>query len=866
MCRFSAYVGVRVVVRLAVSSYELACHAIFEGEGIKLLTTETQRVLRHREAQRKFMMMFMEQEKARAVRGTSLVIVLVLMVSGFAGASRQTAAQEISALTVRGIMAEPSLAGMRVEGERVSPDGRSVAYLWSAAGKEPRDLYVVSTGGGTARVLVRAVDTPADKRASKTETRDEQRTDANREERVMQRDAAQAATGQTQATQTTNTQQSAQQGMRGDAQTRMNEGRMAGVGAPEWSPDSRRILYAKRGDLYVVNAEGASVPRRLTNTAAVEAGARWLDAKRVMYQSGGNVFAFDTVDASLVQVTREGGGVANVQAQGAGSMNGITGVTASEDGAHIAYIVSDTSKQRALIVPNYTGEFVSAPTFKRGWTEQKLFVTTTDGMSERATEIKLPAPEGASYIRGVRWTGNKILYIDRIDRDTKRRQLYLAGLVGNEASLRSTSTLTDEEVDEKWVASLSRLVEPSPKGGAAFFASERDGFNHLYLIKINADGVSARQQLTRGNYEVSWAAWLPDGERVIYSSTEGGTSERQFYIINTRNDEKTKLNVPKGMNTEAQVSKNGEMLVFEHSQYNVPNDVYAMNLNRLNDAPKRLTDTVPDGFKNYKWSVPEYVSFKAKDGKQVAGRVYVPRGFDKAGAKKYPLVVFVHGAGYLQNVINGWNNYYREAMFHTLLNERGYVVLDIDYRGSAGYGREWRTDVYDFLGGLDLQDHLDGIDYAVANFNVDKARVGMYGGSYGGFMAEMAAMRAPEYVRCAAALRPVADWKNYFASSPVYTTERLGYPDKNVEAYKRSSPITYADKLTRPLLILHGMVDDNVPVQDSVQLVERLIELGKTEYFEVMFYPSENHGFTKAESWADEYERILRFFEVHLKR
>ena len=132
-------------------------------------------------------------------------------------------------------------------------------------------------------------------------------------------------------------------------------------------------------------------------------------------------------------------------------------------------------------------------------------------------------------------------------------------------------------------------------------------------------------------------------------------------------------------------------------------------------------------------------------------------------------------------------------------------------------------------------------------------------------MAEMAAMRAPERIACAAALRPVADWKNYYASSPIYTTERLGFPDKNREAYRRSSPITYADQLRRPLLILHGMVDDNVHFQDSVQLVQKLIELGKTDYFDVMFYPKENHTFTRPESWTDEYERILRFFDQHLK-
>ena len=262
--------------------------------------------------------------------------------------------------------------------------------------------------------------------------------------------------------------------------------------------------------------------------------------------------------------------------------------------------------------------------------------------------------------------------------------------------------------------------------------------------------------------------------------------------------------------------------------------------------------------------IPEQVvDIPTRDGKVVKSKIYLPSDFDKA--KKYPMVIFVHGAGYLQNTINGWNNYYREFMFNQLLTQKGYVVLDIDYRGSAGYGRDWRTDVYDFLGGKDYEDHLDAIDYAVKNYAVDARRVGVYGGSYGGFMAGMLVMRAPEKIAAAAALRPVFDWKNYFASSPVYTTERLGFPDKNPEAYRRSSPISYAENLRKPLLILHGLVDDNVHAQDSIQLIEKLIRLGKTQYFEAMLYPSENHAFTRPTSWTDEYERILMFFEKHLK-
>ncbi|HEY0546092.1 MAG TPA: S9 family peptidase [Pyrinomonadaceae bacterium] len=738
-------------------------------------------------------------------------------------------------LTVREIMSEPSIAGMRPDGEQLSPDGLRVAFLWSATGKEPRDLYLVETSRATPTkpvLLVRAVDEPKESREDKTRTKDEAATGERKEERVMQRDAAQQAREQS-------------------------------INAVEWSPNSKRLLFSKGGDLYTIKVEGdnpaLAVPKRLTRTVAFEGGAEWLaDSRRILYQSSGNLFVLDADETSLVQVTREGGGNAS-----------IFGAQASEDGSRVAYIVSDNSKQRALFVPNYTGEFVSAPTVRRGWTDQRVQVVQTDGSTEQAVVARLPAPEGASYIRGVRWTPDSMsLIIDRIDRDTKRRQIYFADAKDGAA------TLIEEETDAKWIAPLSRIIEVSPKGDQLLFASERDGFNHLYVKPLRRDGKQASgdiskgvKQLTSGKWEVDWAKWMPDGEHVIYSSTQDSTAERLFHLINVPpGNVITGFGEDNGMNTDPQLSKDGALLLFEHSTWNEPTDLYTVTISdvtKKTSVLRRLTRTVPDRFKQINWATPQFTEFKAKDGKMVKARVYTPPNFDKT--KKYPAVVFVHGAGYLQDIINGWSYYYREAMFNHILTERGYVVLEIDYRGSSGYGREWRTDVYDYLGGLDFQDHLDGIDFIVKNYAVDAARVGMYGGSYGGFMAELAAMRAPEHVACAAALRPVADWKNYFASSPVYTTERLGFPDKNPEAYKRSSPITYAEKLSRPLLILHGMVDDNVHFQDSAQLIDKLIKLGKSEYFEVMFYPNENHSFTKPESWTDEYERILRFFEQHLK-
>ena len=243
----------------------------------------------------------------------------------------------------------------------------------------------------------------------------------------------------------------------------------------------------------------------------------------------------------------------------------------------------------------------------------------------------------------------------------------------------------------------------------------------------------------------------------------------------------------------------------------------------------------------------------------IHARLYLPSE-DAAGPR--PAVVFVHGAGYLQNAHQGWSSYFREFMFHTLLTRRGYVVLDMDFRASAGYGRDWRTAIYRQMGTPELEDLADGIDYLVAEHDVDRERIGVYGGSYGGFVTFMAMFRRPELFAAGAALRPVTDWAHY---NHGYTSNILNTPELDPEAYERSSPIEFAEGLRKPLLICTGMLDDNVLFQDSVRLVQRLIELGKEDW-ELAVYPAEAHGFVEPSSWLDEYRRVLKLFETHLRR
>ncbi len=742
-------------------------------------------------------------------------------------------------LTVSQIMAEPSIAGMRVEGEKLSPDGSKVIYLWNAENKLPRDLYMVSTTGGTPQIILRLSDMPATPKPPEKENKLDYGL-------VVRDDFVKA--------------------------------RENSFGNFEWSPDSKKLLFTQSGDMYVLTL-GNAKPKRYTKTQSPEVAPRFIDNDRIMYQLGGNLFVLNIADATTVQLSHEANQANFISVQNA---------AVSKDGLMAAYIVSDTSKQKALFVPNYLGEFVEAPTTRRGWSEQKVMVIPTDGSRETASEVKLPKSEGVSNFRRMAWAAdNRSLIVDRNDKDTKRRQLFY---IFHTTSKDEQLVIISDETDDKWQAPLSVIFEPNPKDASQlFFCSEKDGYNHIYLATLEKKTAEAiptsdpRQenksdagytgkvnvkQFTEGKWQVEWAKWTPDGDHVIYSSTEGNAAERTFYDLSISAGKKEGIAYSSaGMRTNPQMNENGQpMLLFSFSRWNQPDELQTqhacVNCVGIN-FPQTITSTSPPAFNNRTWNEPKFIDIPSRDSKQIKSKIYLPAGFD--ANKKYPMVIFVHGAGYLQNTINGWNNYYREFMFNELLTQKGYIVLDIDYRGSAGYGRDWRTDVYDFLGGKDMDDHLDAMDYVVKNYGVNPAKIGVYGGSYGGFMAEMLAFRASDKIAAAAALRPVADWKNYYASSSGYTAQRLGFPDKNPEAYKRSSPITYADGLKTQLLILHGIVDDNVHVEDSMQLTEKLIRLGKTEYFQEQFYPSENHGFVRPESWTDEYSRILAFFEKNLK-
>jgi dipeptidyl aminopeptidase/acylaminoacyl peptidase len=670
--------------------------------------------------------------------------------------------------------------------------------------------------------------------------------------------------------------------------------RVAPAPQGRWSLDGSRRAVERHGDIFVVGRDGRE--QRLTDTPARERNPHFSpDASRVYFLSGDNVYAMDLAGGPLRQLTdlrmadapreRPAEGQARVLREQQtelfdvvrerererehraaldslrasvrptylGRSRRLLSAEVSPSGAHVLLTVSDPAEPRQTIVPNFVTE--------TGYTEN-LSVRPKVGdvqQGQRAALLELA-------------TG-RLRWIDPEPRD--RRQTFalagwapdsdralLVGLAGDYkdrwiyvVAADGSSRVVDHLRDDAWVGGPGLFnvgwLPAHATGGAAriYFVSERTGYAHLYTV--SPDG-GAAQALTRGSWEVTDVELSPDRRTFHLTTSETHPGERNLYALPVAGGERTPLTSMQGW-TEGSVSPDGQWVAVLHSLPNQPPELHLVP--RAGGEARQVTRSTTAEFRRGPWIQPEILPIPARDGLPIYSRIYRPQ--DVGAQPNGAAVIFVHGAGYLQNAHRGWSSYYREYMFHHLLASRGYVVLDMDFRASAGYGRDWRVGIYRHMGGKDLSDHVDGARYLVAREGVDASRVGIYGGSYGGFITLMALFTEPDVFRSGAALRSVTDWAHY---NHPYTARILNLPHDDDEAYRRSSPIYFAEGLRGDLLITHGMVDTNVHFQDVVRLAQRLIELGKTNW-ELAVYPVEDHAFQRADSWADQYRRIYELFE-----
>jgi dipeptidyl aminopeptidase/acylaminoacyl peptidase len=786
-------------------------------------------------------------------------------------------------LTVDSIMRGPRLVGYPPTGVYWSQDSRRIYFRWKQA-DEPRlkemSLYVVNRDGSGLRRLTddeAKQAPPANGGLSKDKTMTVFAEDGD----IFIYDHAKGA--RRQITRTV------------DAETN-----------PHFTFDQKHIYFTRLSNLYVMALDGGSL-EQLTDIRVGGAGAPQTaggGGGGGAQRQGGNDTQQRGTDSqeylkkeerTLLDAVRERAEQREEQEKKRKErekrkpLSLPTGQNAialnlSPDGKYVIATISEPGTgAKNTIVPNYVTESAYTEDItgrtKVGDTQGRTRLTIINAETgdtknvdhgqrqgvppvRRSVESMIPeqgppkpllAPERDVQLSQLQWSedGKNAVLMARAADNKDRWVMLLDAATGKTKVLATVHD--DAWIDGPGANTLGWL----PDNAHVYFESERDGFAHLYSVSIDGGEPT---QLTSGQFEISNVRLSQDKTKFYFTSSEGSFFERHFYSMPIAGGARTRITTMAGEN-QVDVSPDETMLADVRSYSNKPPELYLLPNKPIDEkasaAIKPVTTSPIPEFSTYKWIEPPIVSFKARDGATVYGRIYVPLNW-KAGG---PAVLFVHGAGYLQNVHRWWSQYSREYMFNHLLMERGFVVLDIDYRGSAGYGRDWRTGIYRHMGGKDLTDHVDAVNYLVKEHGVDPKRIGLYGGSYGGFITLMAMFTQPDVFAAGAALRPVTDWAHY---NNQYTASILNLPQNDVESYKQSSPIYFANGLKGALLICHGMVDTNVNFQDTVRLVEKLIELRK-ENWQVAPYPVEDHGFEREASWADEYKRILKLFVDNLK-
>jgi len=795
---------------------------------------------------------------------TAIVLASVPLTAGHPSARRHAQAQSAAAatrmapapglqLSVESIMRGPRLVGYPPSGLRWSGDARELYFEWRRPGDEEPATYAVKREGGEPRKLTdeeRKLVPPAGGGQWDTARR-----------RVLFTDAGDVVLLDT------------------VTGTRRQVTRTSGSESnPRWARDEKAVTFTRDGHLFVMWLEGGGL-EQLTDVQPRRRDTRDTDSQRYLKAEEQKLIEFTrqaTEKRKQAEEKRkkEAPPVFEIQ-----EGQTVADQALSPDGEHVFLLVNERpTGARNADTPNYITESAYSemipgrPNVGDVQGRRRLAVlhlktartVWADAGFAGKRQVVQPSAQGGDrkeVDREVNWSMPLLSRDGRLavawGRAADFKDRWIAVIDPESGKTR----VIDAVRDEAWVLDGGFGVGNAgflPDQKHLYFTAEKDGWMHLHVVDASQPDAKPRA-LTSGRFEVSSVSLSADRKRFYFTSNERHPGERHLYSLPIEGGERTEITSMTGANL-CEVSPDDQALGILFSYSNKPPEVYVA-ANQKGAAARRVTTTPVEEWRSFKWIDPQMITFKARDGADVHARLYTPEMIGARRAASRPAVLFVHGAGYLQNAHKYWSTYYREYMFHNLLASRGYVVLDMDYRGSSGYGRDWRTAIYRHMGGKDLDDIVDGAKYLVSAQKVDSRRIGLYGGSYGGFITLMAMFTSPGTFAAGAALRPVTDWGHYNHS---YTASILNQPQEDAEAYRKSSPIYFAEGLKGALLICHGMVDTNVHFQDSVRVVQRLIEL-KKENWELAVYPVENHGFEQETSWVDEYRRILRLFEGNLR-
>ena len=624
------------------------------------------------------------------------------------------------------------------------------------------------------------------------------------------------------------------------------QNRRVGEDSLEWSPSGKQLLLSVRGDLFLVTL-ATRAWEQLTATSDPERDPKLSpDGARVAFRRGHDLYILEIANRQVTRLTEDGtatllnGELDWVYPE---ELDLSTAYWWSPDSKRIAYMQFDIAReflypQVALGGSRAVAEPQRYPQAGTPNADVRVGVVPAAGGATRWME--LGEPRGFLIAR-VHWSPDSThLAIERMNRVQNHLDLLLA-----DAGLGTARSVLSES-DPYWINhnDLFRFLD----GGQFLWGSERDGFCHLYLYAL--DG-KLRKRITEGTWEVTEIAGIDEErQRIYYVSTEASPLERQLYSIKFNGKDRVRLSQGEGTH-DISMNPTNTYYVDNFSSFTQPprstlhsagGDEWAV----FHEADRNLTA-------NYALLPSEIKTVKTQDGTELYGRLIKPANF-RAG-EKYPAVVMVYGGPGIQTVVNEWKG----AEWAQVLAAHGFVVWEMDNRGSSGRGHAFETPLYRRLGKTELADQLEGVHYLTEQGFVDPARIGIYGWSYGGYLTMYSLLNAPDVFRAGIAGAPVANWRNY---DTIYTERYLGLPAENAEGYRASSPVEYASKLKAKLLMLHNIEDDNVLFQNTLQLSDALEQAGKI--FAQVIYPQKTHG-VRGRYQRQLLEETTDFFEKNLK-
>jgi len=668
--------------------------------------------------------------------------------------------------------------------------------------------------------------------------------------------------------------------------------------SPVWSPDGRQVAFLwDRADivnLYVANGDGQGQPLALTSYPDGKVGdVFWSrDGSTVYFSRNGDLWQVATTGAEPRQVwatptpeieispTKDGDRIAFVRPAKAGEArhgadllvrsltDGSESKIAHDDESIYSPVWSPDGKQIAYVGggkiirhdqwPSYSGEKLIFAVSE--YVPGQLYTVSSSG--GKPTAIDTPGE-----YNGLAWVDATHVTYDRQSDHYKTRTIYIAPVDGG-----SPQAIHEDKEEKFWSLpdwEAEAKPKPSPNGKWIAFLTDLDGWDHLYVV---APSGGQAIQITKGKFEAWRPQWSHDSTRIAFDASEPDhQGDRRIGIASIGDDPAhatvTYITAGKGTNVEPQWSPDDKRLVYQHTDTHNSADLY---VSEANSGAKlvRLSDSMPANLDHSAFVEPELVHYPGPDGQPVPAWLFVPKNLDRS--KKNPAIIWVHGDGINQNY-DGWHvqrNYAVYYSFHQYLLQQGYVVLAPDYRGSIGYGRDWRNGVYMDVGGNDAKDAWMGANYLKTLSYVDSARIGIWGLSYGGFFTLIAMTDQPNLFRAGIDVAGVVDYVMYY-NDPYHgdwTESRIGTPEENPKVYANASPISHIDRLARPLLVLHGTSDVNVPFLESVWLMDEALKKHKGDLVTFMMYPGEFHYFSREHVLRDAWRRADRFFAAHLQQ